>query len=298
MTRARRCTTATRCSASCRYRSNPRPMRCASSWTCLAPRGGIAEEVKGLALAQGADGKALLVVSDVSAERFSVVRPRGQAAGPLPGRRGRQGGRRGRERRAGARNGRDGRRNSPRACSSSPTRTTTANTATSSWSAGARRAPHSLWRHWHLRILASQAATVAHTVTPALETPAVATWGDAADDPAIWVNPQDPAKSAVIATDKNLGLYVYDLDGTAAADTARRAHEQRGLARRLHGRRQGAHDRGGQQPHRQVDRALLARSGNPQALARGRPGADGNRRSLRALHVRGRERALRLRQQQ
>ena len=31
-----------------------------------APRGGIAEEVKGLALAQGADGKALLIVSDVS----------------------------------------------------------------------------------------------------------------------------------------------------------------------------------------------------------------------------------------
>jgi len=41
----------------------------------------------------------------------------------------------------------------------------------------------------------------------------VQTWGDAADDPAIWVNPRDAAKSAVIATDKNLGIYVYDLDG-------------------------------------------------------------------------------------
>ena len=38
----------------------------------VAPRGGIAEEVKGLALAQGADGNALLLVSDVSAERISV----------------------------------------------------------------------------------------------------------------------------------------------------------------------------------------------------------------------------------
>jgi len=56
-------------------------------------------------------------------------------------------------------------------------------------------------------------AATARTVTPALETPAVETWGDAADDPAIWVNPRDAAKSAVIATDKNLGLYVYDLEG-------------------------------------------------------------------------------------
>ena len=29
----------------------------------------------------------------------------------------------------------------------------------------------------------------------------------------IWVNPRNPSKSVVIATDKNLGLYVYDLDG-------------------------------------------------------------------------------------
>jgi 3-phytase len=41
----------------------------------------------------------------------------------------------------------------------------------------------------------------------------MSTWGDAADDPAIWVNPRDPAKSVVIGTDKNLGLHVYDLDG-------------------------------------------------------------------------------------
>jgi 3-phytase len=59
----------------------------------------------------------------------------------------------------------------------------------------------------------SGTAASAKTVVPALETPAVATWGDAADDPAIWVHPSDPSKSLVIATDKNLGLYVYDLEG-------------------------------------------------------------------------------------
>src|SRR3954470_12289752 len=35
------------------------------------------------------------------------------------------------------------------------------------------------------------------------------------DDPAIWINPTDPAKSLVVGTDKNKdgALYVYDLDG-------------------------------------------------------------------------------------
>ncbi|GEO03414.1 3-phytase [Adhaeribacter aerolatus] len=35
------------------------------------------------------------------------------------------------------------------------------------------------------------------------------------DDPAIWINPQDPAKSLIIGTDKNQegALYVYDLEG-------------------------------------------------------------------------------------
>jgi 3-phytase len=35
------------------------------------------------------------------------------------------------------------------------------------------------------------------------------------DDPAIWVNPRDPARSLVIGTDKNAdgGLYAFDLDG-------------------------------------------------------------------------------------
>lgn len=36
--------------------------------------------------------------------------------------------------------------------------------------------------------------------------------GDA-DDPAIWVNPADPAASLVLGTDKTKGLYVFDMNG-------------------------------------------------------------------------------------
>lgn len=46
------------------------------------------------------------------------------------------------------------------------------------------------------------------------ETEAVRTANaDAADDPAIWRNPADPAASLIIGTDKQAGLYVYDLTG-------------------------------------------------------------------------------------
>ncbi|PQM28854.1 3-phytase [Sphingopyxis lindanitolerans] len=46
-----------------------------------------------------------------------------------------------------------------------------------------------------------------------VETVPVETGGDAADDPAIWINPADPAQSVVIGTQKQSGLYVYGLDG-------------------------------------------------------------------------------------
>jgi myo-inositol-hexaphosphate 3-phosphohydrolase len=36
---------------------------------------------------------------------------------------------------------------------------------------------------------------------------------DAADDPAIWVHPDDAARSTIIGTDKKSGLAVYDLSG-------------------------------------------------------------------------------------
>ena len=50
-------------------------------------------------------------------------------------------------------------------------------------------------------------------VTATMETQPVEHGGDAADDPAIYVHPTDPAKSAIIATDKKGGMLVYDLAG-------------------------------------------------------------------------------------
>lgn len=50
-------------------------------------------------------------------------------------------------------------------------------------------------------------------VEPSVETEPVPTYGDAADDPAIWVHPSDPAQSLVIGANKKLGLEVYDLAG-------------------------------------------------------------------------------------
>ncbi|GLR72711.1 phytase [Agaribacter marinus] len=51
------------------------------------------------------------------------------------------------------------------------------------------------------------------TVTPFAETTPVSHFGDAADDPAIWVNAQAPHESLIIGTDKSSGLGVYTLSG-------------------------------------------------------------------------------------
>ncbi|MGE0582148.1 MAG: phytase [Steroidobacteraceae bacterium] len=56
-------------------------------------------------------------------------------------------------------------------------------------------------------------APTARTVMPVAETVPTGTYGDAADDPAIWVHPTDPGKSLVIGTNKKRGLDVYDLTG-------------------------------------------------------------------------------------
>jgi 3-phytase len=42
---------------------------------------------------------------------------------------------------------------------------------------------------------------------------------DAADDPAIWVDVRNPARSLIVATDKKAGLYVYGLDGKVRSQT-------------------------------------------------------------------------------
>ncbi|MBY0511793.1 MAG: phytase [Rhodospirillaceae bacterium] len=53
------------------------------------------------------------------------------------------------------------------------------------------------------------AAVVAATV----ETVAMKNAGDAADDPAIWIDAADPSRSVIIGTNKKAGLGVYGLDG-------------------------------------------------------------------------------------
>lgn len=55
----------------------------------------------------------------------------------------------------------------------------------------------------------------AGTPVPAAgETQAVATQrGDAADDPEIWVDPRDASRVVIFGTDKQAGLYTYDLTG-------------------------------------------------------------------------------------
>lgn len=53
----------------------------------------------------------------------------------------------------------------------------------------------------------------AKPVSASVETEPVASSNDAADDPAIWVHPTNPARSLIIGTDKKNGLDVYDLTG-------------------------------------------------------------------------------------
>ncbi len=51
-----------------------------------------------------------------------------------------------------------------------------------------------------------------------VQTDGVPSLGDAADDPAIWVHPSEPARSRVLGTDKKGGLLAYDLQGKQLQD--------------------------------------------------------------------------------
>ncbi|NRR30290.1 phytase [Oxalobacteraceae bacterium] len=56
-------------------------------------------------------------------------------------------------------------------------------------------------------------APVTAIIMPRAQTEPMARLGDAADDPAIWVNPANAAGSRVLGTNKKQGLLVYDLQG-------------------------------------------------------------------------------------
>ncbi len=61
--------------------------------------------------------------------------------------------------------------------------------------------------------LSSINAPTALSVIPTAETTRVISAGDAADDPAIWVNSNSAESSLILGTDKQYGLDVYDLTG-------------------------------------------------------------------------------------
>ncbi|MDP3492529.1 MAG: phytase [Hyphomonadaceae bacterium] len=68
-----------------------------------------------------------------------------------------------------------------------------------------------------LTLLAGACATdnvVAFTVPAFSETASMTGLGDAADDPAIWVHPSHPSRSLILGTNKDVGVYVYGLDGS------------------------------------------------------------------------------------
>src|SRR5215210_6584156 len=50
-------------------------------------------------------------------------------------------------------------------------------------------------------------------VRASVETAPMGNTGDSADDPAVWVHPTNPARSAVIGNDKGGALEVYDMAG-------------------------------------------------------------------------------------
>lgn len=58
-------------------------------------------------------------------------------------------------------------------------------------------------------------------VHAAVETEPVRGGGDAADDPAIWIHPDDASLSLILGTDKRRGLSVYDLSGREVQFLAR-----------------------------------------------------------------------------
>lgn len=60
---------------------------------------------------------------------------------------------------------------------------------------------------------APSAPTRMPLVRATVETAPVETGGDAADDPAIWIDRADPTRSVIIGTQKQSGIYVYDMSG-------------------------------------------------------------------------------------
>jgi 3-phytase len=162
----------------------------------VEPRGTLHEEVKGLAIHRGAGQGPYLVAADAGAGAFNVYELDGQRAGVFS---------------IGGKDLEVGDVEGLTIASGSliVADEDAGNYKIVEWSAVAQALA-----------LPKSAATppaasskAAHTVEPRVETEPVDSYGDAADDPAIWVDERDPSRSVVIGTDKKLGLNVYDLKG-------------------------------------------------------------------------------------
>ena len=82
------------------------------------------------------------------------------------------------------------------------------------------------------------------SVTARGETQPVGTTNqDAADDPAIWRNPEDPVHSLLVGTDKKAGLYTYGMDGSVRSFLPAGMLNNVALIETLHGILVAASDR-------------------------------------------------------
>lgn len=72
----------------------------------------------------------------------------------------------------------------------------------------------------HSELISDSELVANGTGTPVLASAETAAVGsknlDSADDPEIWVNPDNPADALIVATDKKAGLYLYNIDGSVA----------------------------------------------------------------------------------
>ena len=162
----------------------------------VEPRGSLHEEVKGLAVRRGAGESMYLVAADAGAGALNVYEPDGRRVGSLS---------------VGGKDLEIGDAEGLTIGSGSliVADEDAGNYKILAWSDIAQA----------LRLQQSAAAApapekkAALTVQPRVETEPADSYGDAADDPAIWVDTRDPSRSVVIGTDKKLGLNVYDLRG-------------------------------------------------------------------------------------
>ncbi|GAB2892861.1 phytase [Uliginosibacterium flavum] len=70
------------------------------------------------------------------------------------------------------------------------------------------------WRAQNLPLPGARRAVAnLPVIAPLVQTDPVQRFGDAADDPAIWIHPGDPKLSRVLGTNKKQGLLSYDLQG-------------------------------------------------------------------------------------